>query len=225
MALTKVRFEILDKVDPSRGLDAWFDVQYNPSEYTVTKSVRNVPQRFLKLDSPPPHFLAGDRERLSMELLFDSAEKGTDGRSVNVARMTRKVYQLVKVQPATHAPPRFRITWGAGLSFTAVAESVQQRFTLFSPNGTPLRAVVTLAMWKYEPVAAQLRDIKPQSPDHTKVRVVRRGDTLAAIAGQEYGDVGAWRAIADHNPAVDPRRPEPGTLLHVPPLPLGSEGT
>ena len=58
-----------------------------------------------------------------------------------------------------------------------------------------------------------------QSPDLAKTRVVRRGDTLSAIAAQEYDDPAMWRPIARANGIVDPRRLTPGQVLSIPVLP------
>ena len=47
---------------------------------------------------------------------------------------------------------------------------------------------------------------------------VGEGETLAAIAYQEYGDSGLWRQIAEHNPIPDPRRLKAGQPLIIKPL-------
>jgi nucleoid-associated protein YgaU len=48
--------------------------------------------------------------------------------------------------------------------------------------------------------------------------VVAGGYTLSGIAGEVYGDPGAWRAIADHNDHDDPSRLSAGAVLEIPPL-------
>lgn len=225
MALTRIRIEVLDKaaVDVSRGLVDAFDAQFNPAEYTRNKGAQFAEIGIPGVDSPILQFVRGEVERLTLELLFDTTDSGMGATAVDVGTRTRQVYQLVKVQAATHAPPRFRVTWGRGLSFTAVAEQVQQRFTLFSPAGVPLRATVTLSMREYKSLETQLAELKLQSPDHTKVRVVAQGETLATIAAREYDDPRLWRRIAEHNPGVDRRRPAPGTVLRLPPVPPGRD--
>ncbi|SHF55653.1 CIS tube protein [Streptoalloteichus hindustanus] len=224
MSLTKIHFEVLDKaaVDRARGLSDRFVAQFNPTDYTLVKGAQLAEIGIPGVDSPVLQFVRGQDERLTLELLFDTTADGMGEKATDVRTLTRQVYQLVKIQPATHAPPRFRLTWGKGLSFTAIAEQVQQRFTLFSPSGIPLRATVTLSLREYKTLEQQLAELKLQSPDHTKVRAVRRGETLATIAAREYDDPGAWRAIADRNPGVDPRRPRPGTVLEIPPLAPGN---
>ncbi|QUQ65638.1 CIS tube protein [Kutzneria sp. CA-103260] len=222
MALTKIRIEILDKstVDVGKGLLDHFEVQFNPTEYTRTKGAQIAEIGIPGIDSPVLQFVRGQDERLTLDLLFDTTDGGMGEDAPDVTTQTRQVYQLVKIQPATHAPPRFRVSWGS-LSFTAIAEQIQQKFTLFSPAGTPLRATVSLTLREYKTLEEQLQELKLQSPDHTKARVVRRGDTLSDIAAAEYGDPAKWRVLADRNHVSDPRRPRPGSTLEIPPLTPG----
>ena len=49
---------------------------------------------------------------------------------------------------------------------------------------------------------------------------VARGETLAGIAYESYGDATVWRCIADANALDDPRKLRPGTRLLVPALPI-----
>jgi len=223
MSLTRIKIEILDKaaVDSAKGVLDYFEVQFNPAEFTRTKAAQIAEIGIPGIDSPVLQFIRGQDERLTLDLLFDTTESGMGEDAVDVTTLTRQVYQLVKIQPATHAPPRFKVSWGKALSFTAIAEQVQQRFTLFSPNGIPLRATVSLTLREHKTLEEQLKELKLASPDHTKVRVVRRGDTLSDIAAAEYGDPAAWRQLADHNHVPDPRRPRPGSTLEIPPLALG----
>lgn len=220
MALVKALIEVTDAaaVDPARGLPQFIPVQFNPTEYTVAKSALLAEIGIPGIDSPVLQFVRGQNERLTLELLFDTTDTGMVAGVRDVRELTGPIHQLVKVQPKTHAVPRLRVSWGAGLAFSAVAESVQQRFTLFNPEGIPLRAVVSLALREYRTLAEQLAELNLQSTDHTRTHVVRRGETLAAIAAQEYDDPRAWRVIADRNPEVDPRRPTPGTRLELPPV-------
>lgn len=225
MTLTKIRIEILDKstVDAAKGLLDHFDAQFNPTDYTRTKAAQIAEIGIPGIDSPVLQFVRGQNERLTLDLLFDTTDDGMGAGATDVTTLTRQVYQLVKIQPSTHAPPRFRVSWGTSLSFTAIAEQVQQKFTLFSPEGIPLRATVSLTLREYKTLEEQLAELKLQSPDHTKVHVVVRGQTLADVAAAEYGDPGAWRVIAEANQVPDPRRPEPGAALVIPPLdPTGS---
>ncbi len=222
MALVKAKIEILDKdvVNGSRQLPQFITVQFNPTEYTLSKGAQIAEIAIPGIDSPILQFVRGQNEKLSLDLFFDTTETGMDEAADDVREQTNLVYQLVKIQPETHAPPRVRFTWGQGLSFKAIVESVQQKFTLFNPQGVPLRATVSVAFREYKNLADQLTELNLQSSDHTKTRVVSRGETLSSIAAQEYRDPRLWRVLAEKNADVvaNPRRLVPGTVLEVPPL-------
>jgi nucleoid-associated protein YgaU len=150
-----------------------------------------------------------------------------------VTEQTDQIYQLMKIEPDTHAPPICAFLWnqkfpGADVSskvgnqrrtdFQCVVENIKQRFTLFSPEGVPLRAILTVTLREYKTLDQQLKQLNLNSPDKTQSHVVKRGDTLSAIAGTHYRTPGAWRAIATENAISDPRRLSAGTFLRVPPM-------
>lgn len=224
MALTKAIIEVLDRdaVDPSRGLEATITVQFNPTEYSLSKGAQIAEIAIPGIDSPILQFIRGQNEKLTLDLFFDTTESGMGESIQDVRERTRSIYQLVKIQPKTHAPPRIRFTWGQGLSFQAIVESVQQKFTLFNPLGIPLRATVSVSFREYKTLEEQLSELNLQSSDHTRRRVAQRGETLSQIAAEEYRDPREWRRIADANASVvsNPRRLVPGTTLEIPPLDL-----
>jgi len=103
-------------------------------------------------------------------------------------------------------------------SFKCVMESIKQKFTLFSPEGVPLRATLTVTLREYRPLEQQLREMGLNSPDRTHVHVLQQGDDLARVAHTYWGSVAEWREIADANRIDDPRRLTPGRFLRVPRL-------
>jgi Contractile injection system tube protein/LysM domain len=219
MAPTRALLEVMDAASVNQGLRQSFEVQFNPTEYSVTKGAQLAEIGIPGIDSPLLQFVRGQNERLTLELLFDTTASGMGEGAVDVKTLTNEIYQLVKIQPSTHAPPRVKLTWGKGLTFEAVVETVQQRFTLFSPTGLALRATVSVTFREYKTLERQLKDLKLQSSDHSRVVMTRRGDTLAALAATAYGDPTRWRVIAERNRIGDPRRLRPGTELVLPPLP------
>jgi nucleoid-associated protein YgaU len=102
--------------------------------------------------------------------------------------------------------------------FRCVMESIKQKFTLFSPEGVPLRATLTVTLREYKSLPDQLAQIKASSPDRTHVHVLEQAQTYAAVAVRYYDKPDDWRAIAAENRIDDPRRTAPGQFLRVPPL-------
>lgn len=224
MDLQKAEIQIIDAdklaIDDSRGLFKQFSVQFNPTEYTLSKGAQIAEIAIPGLDSPLLQFVAGQNEKLTLDLFFDSTDKGGMGAdAVSVEDQTRSFYQLVKIQPKTHAPPRIVFHWGSGLNFRAIVESISQKFTLFNPHGIPLRATLTVTFREYKTLEEQVKELNLQSSDHTKRYVVVAGDTLASIATREYGTPTAWRVVANSNfdRISDLKRLPIGLELQLPP--------
>ena len=222
MSLIKAVIEI-DPRDRGPQLPARITVQFNPAEYALSKGAQIAEIAIPGIDSPILQFVRGQNEKLTLDLFFDTTADGMgDAPVTDVRTLTDPVYQLVKMHGNTHAPPRVQFVWGKGLSFRAIVESVNQKFTVFNPAGIPLRATLSVTFREYKTLTEQLAELNLQSADHSKQHVVRAGDTLSRIAFEEYGDARRWRAIADDplNAAVlsNPRRLIVGTRLAVPAL-------
>jgi hypothetical protein len=221
MPLVKAVIEVLDRkaIDPTKGLLPFIPVQFNPTEYTLEKGAQIAEIPIPGIDSPILQFIRGQNERLTLDLFYDTTTMlGMGEVALDVRVLTTPIYQLAKIQPATHAPPRIRFFWGS-LVFKAIVENVRQQFTLFNPLGLPLRATLSVTFREYKTLEDQLSGLKLMSADHTKRHVVRRGETLSGIAAREYDDPRQWRRIADANAGVlaDVRRLTPGLELEIPP--------
>lgn len=224
MSLNKLRIEILDSkaVDDQR-LPGAFYVQFNPTEYTLSKSASYSGDTGPDRDSPKLSYTGGQSGTLSIELMFDTTREGgmaKGAKDVRTGTSLQYVRELVRIQPKTHAPPRVRLIWGQGLTFRGYADSVQEKFTLFAPDGTPVRATATVGFKEALSKEEHNARFNLQSPDHTRTRVVQQGETLCGIAAEEFLDARVWRHIADANSDVigNPRVLEPGTVLVLPPL-------
>jgi nucleoid-associated protein YgaU len=107
--------------------------------------------------------------------------------------------------------------WGS-LAFSARLTDYSLTYTLFKPDGTPLRAKadVTFAHYQSPELISQLED--RQSPDITHHIVVKAGDTLPVLCERVYGDNRHYIDVARHNRLVDFRHLMPGRKLVFPPL-------
>ena len=208
--LAKAVVEVLDGT--RKGVV--FPVMFNPTEYSVEHSASYQETAPAGLSNPVLQFVNGNAQVLTMDLLFDTY---TDGGSVDVSLMTNLFTDLVDVDAATHAPPRVRFIWGSTW-FKAVIEKVTQRFTMFRPEGFPVRATLSVTFKQYRPIAEQLTRPRRESSDKTKRRVMESHDSIWLMAHREYGDVRFWRIIARANRIENPRTIEPGTVLTLPAL-------
>lgn len=203
--------------------------QFNPTELQFQKTAQIAEVAIPGLDSPLLQFVRLQDEKITLELFFDTTDTGMGENAKSVTLLTDPFYDLLKIDSETHAPPRLRFGWGGEFPgghlsdeqqrrnvFTCLVDSFTQHFTLFAPNGTPLRAKLSVGLREYKTLQQQIETLNLQSADVTKAYVVCSGDTLPKIAWQEYGDPTAWRVLADANGLVDPTALQPGAVLTVP---------
>jgi len=171
--------------------DTW-DVLFNPKEYSVQKSVQWEPHKAPGLDTPEHEFTSGNPAVLNVELFFDTYEEKKDVRTEH----TEKILDLAVVNADKHRPPKVMFAWG-GFKFTGFIESLTVRYTMFLPDGKPCRATANVSMKELLTAKEQLEKKPRNSPDHTKRRTLKTGETLALIAHEEYDDPAEWRRIAD----------------------------
>lgn len=206
-------------------------VMFNPTSFTLTKASQLAEVNVPGLTAPLQQFVRGVAAKLEVELFFDRTDEGMAGTARGVVADTDKLYDLVKIDASTHAPPVCRFVWGSSFPgsdptgnesqrsphFVGVMESIRQELSLFSTKGIPLRAKLTVAMREYKTLAVQREQLRLSSPDRTHTHVLQEGETLSAIAARYFGDPGQWRPIAEANAISDPRRVPAGTVLRIPP--------
>ena len=181
-------------------------VPLNPTEYQLQKANTFAEIAIPGLESPPIQFVRGNCEKLSVELLADTSHTLEDVRKVYV----NKIRNLLKIRSESHAPPIVNFVW-SGNEFRGVVESLNITYVLFSPEGIPLRAKLSLTLQEYRPVEIQLKDTPKTSPDLEKTWVVRRGDRLSGIAAAVYRDPSAW---AGHRQSERHQGPEGFVARH-----------
>ena len=213
-------------ITPLGGED--IPVLFNPTQYQVTESNQFAEVGIPGVGAPPLQFVRGTARTLSMQLFFDTydpveiddkSSSSTQQRpkvkqGSDVRKYTDQIVNLLALNSETHAPPICRFSW-AQLAFVGVLEKADQTFTLFMPDGTPVRATIDVTFKELgQKQADQAR--KLFSADFAKHYAVRRGDTLSNIAADKYGDPALWRPIAEENELDDPLALEPGQVLVIP---------
>lgn len=210
---SKLKKAFIQVLDAQGTVKEEIPVLFNPGDYSMEKSNEFANINIPGLESPLLQFVRGGLETLSMDLFFDtySYEKSTD-----VREYTNKIVNLLKIDPAIHAPPVLKFVW-ATLDFTCVLSRVTKKFTMFRSDGTPVRATLTVTFNEYK-TETSIMENPTESSDRTKHYVLQEGDSLWLIAAKEYGDPTMWRAIAESNKIDNPLGLEIGKEIVVPPL-------
>jgi hypothetical protein len=200
---------------PSTGstTDRLIPLKFNPTEYQLQKQNTFAEIGIPGLESPPIQFIRGGSEKLTAELLVDTSDTLDDVRDRYVTRLR----SLMNLNVELHAPPIVLLVWDTQI-FRGVLESLGVTYTLFRPDGVPLRAKLAVSLKEYRPADVQKRERPTSSPDFEKSYLAQRGDTLSGIAYKVYRDPTQWRAIATANDIRDPRRLPVGRTLDLPRL-------
>lgn len=191
---------------------------FNPYEYTITKANSFSEKPDDGKNAPEAELSSSGPQTLRLKLVFDTYESGKD-----VTQITNNLWKfMLKKEPdqAQHKkkrnPPQVAFVWG-GFEFVSYVTSMTQTFTLFLPDGTPVRANVDVQFTQYTDRSDYPRQ-NPTSGSRTSEQVWRvvAGDRLDTIAAQVLGDAAQWRRIAAYNGIHDPLALQPGSVIHIP---------
>jgi nucleoid-associated protein YgaU len=185
-------------------------VMFNPTDYGVDHGATYAELDVPGLKTPILQFIRGEAQTLSLALFLD----GSDARQP-VKGALQALRQFVCIDSDLHSPPVCLFEWG-DVQFQGVVTSLKEKFSLFDSAGNVVRATVTLSLKSYEAVEVQIRDMHRSSPDRTRVRSVRDGETLAQLANEAYAEPRLWRVIATQNNIDRPRFLTTGQTLQIP---------
>jgi Contractile injection system tube protein/LysM domain len=197
---------------------------FNPKEYSITKASQ-WPKKQNASAIPNLQYGGGEPCKLSLDLFFDATDKA-DG---DVRKITDKLFGLLEANKIYNKekkkrPPSVEFCWGRTWTFPAVIESLTVGYSLFKPDGTPIRASAKLSLTQVEKAVAKPTSgsaKKGQNPTtrgmaDLRSHTVRDGDSLPSISFASYGDPTLWRTIAEANGVDDPLALRRGRILAVP---------
>ena len=190
--------------------------QFNPKEMSIQKSAKWERKPAPKaLGAAPAEFKGSDACKLTLELFFDA----TDSMDASVVDRVEKLFRCLVQGGSDPAawPPLVVLEWGAVTSFVGFVSSVQAKYTLFAPDGTPLRATCGVTIEEMPQSSQKQNPTSGTYQLHARHTLVE-GETLATLAYREYGDPALWRALAEVNRIDDPLRLRPGVTIDVPEL-------
>lgn len=222
---------------PSEAPQDTYTVQVNPSSYTLNHLLNYSYQRGQGFSAGDAVYTDSPPVNLQFEFLFDGtgvvpkpsvlgdiplvgaiASALSPDKPFVVMEEIKKFDALVySYVGKIHRPRQLLLVWGS-LVFSCVLTSLNYRFTLFKPDGTPLRAIASCTFCESVPDAERVRKENAGSPDLTHLRDVKDGDTLPVLAYEIYGDGQLYLEVARVNKLVNFRRLRSASRLSFPPL-------
>ena len=205
-----------------------FDVLFNPTEYSISKSNEWKYEKVTGTAFTPPQFGGGNPRELTLNLLLD---KSLLDKEQHVRDLTDELFRMMEVPAGSTggssraAPPFITFTWGNETTFKAACTSLTVAYKLFRPNGDPIRADVKMTLKQAEAASTASSNGANRGTNPTTranaghgVHLVKDGDSLPSIAYEAYGDATTWRAIADANGIENPMHLRRGRALSLPRL-------
>lgn len=246
MSLEKltIRYETGKRDKARRTFSGAFEALFNPNQISYSKSVRwerETPATSAETGTRGEvlRSATAEPETLSISLFFDTygvdaggvstvagvlrglrsvVGRGVTPRAANVMKLTQQVAALTEPNPELGRPPVCRLQWGKVLLLEGVLTSLNQQFSLFLEDGTPVRANLDCSFQEHHPGSNTTRGEAPGAgtPALAARYAVKPGDSLSRIAAVTYGDPSCWRKIAEANNIDNPRRMTAGVSLSVP---------
>jgi hypothetical protein len=122
------------------------EVQFNPEklELTLTNAMEQNRNRRRR---EPPQLVTESTAKLSLELLFDTTDSGSDVRA-----LTFQIAQMMQPRPGPRqggqprgVPSIVKFEWGSFV-FEGYIDSYKETLDFFAPEGVPLRSTLSLTL-------------------------------------------------------------------------------
>lgn len=207
------------KVDASKPK---FEVMLNPSSYSRELSIEYSKSKTLGQHGGESKFSAYRPETVKFDLILDgTGVVPTSSGSGQTSAVKTQIKQLESVvygyDGEEHEPNPVRLLWGSLILFGRLT-AMSLDYTLFKPNGEPLRAKVNLSFRGFMSATEESLRANRSSPDLTHRVEVKAGDTLPLLCHRIYQDSSYYPEVARVNNLSNFRHLEPGTRLYFPPL-------
>jgi len=227
--LQKFKISSLDNKDDRSSVKATFTAMFNPNTYGREVKVITNPQKKPGGESDLRVFNGLGPQSYNFEFLIDGTRASSPtlpGGAGLAIPGAEKIFEPIKVKKQVdefmkvcyeidgqkHRSNYLLLSWGH-LNDVCLLEKADIKFTLFQPDGEPLRARINAVFHKITPETFKLR-----SADLTHARDVSEGDNLPLMSSNIYEDPKYYIQLAKANKLKNFRRLGTGKSLNFPPL-------
>jgi nucleoid-associated protein YgaU len=193
-----------------------YTVQINPETYKHSHASSYDKVKSTETAGQSTEFTVLVPQTIAFEFYLDATGliPGVSNLITEIKRFKSLVYEY---NGQVHSPNYLKLVW-AGPPFKCRLTSLDIDYTLFMPNGVPLRAKINVGFEQFRTPAEIAQYAKKNSPDMTHVRTVQAGDTLPLMCFRIYGDSNYYIQIARFNGLRDFRKLKVGSALQFPPV-------
>ena len=217
--------------------DKWTKVQFNPDTLKVTYA-NQIKEPSGSGDQRGPQaqqFVGAGTTKLAVQLYFDVTQDLGQGLPdvIDVRKLTQRVAYFITPlgdppnNPKKFKPPILRFAWGT-FQFDGIVEGMEETLELFSFEGRPLRASVTMTVSQQKITTFTFNDAAEPpgvrrgnrpAPGTQPQTAAPQGSSVQSLASSQPGGTsgggGDWQSIAAANGIENPRILQPGQLIDL----------
>lgn len=219
--LNKITIFSYEKKD-LRGRARTFVIPVNPEQFSRTLQIKLEETQAPGTHGNNPRSNKTPPEEVKLDFIFDGT--GTvenyysEHKDKNVsAQIDEFLFTVYNFEPEIHQPRFLKFIWG-GLLFECRLTNLQINYTLFNPDGTPLRAKLSATFKQYVESIKRVKIEDKRSPDLSKEKTVLEGENLPLISFDEYGDPNLYIQLAQQNNLTNFRKIRGGAAILLPPI-------
>lgn len=205
-----------------------FKVPINPETYTQNLKVNLDTNKGHGQQGTDPRYKSTEPEQLKLDIILDGSKtmEGYDA-SHNNKTVKEQLEEFKKcvyfMEGEIHRPRFLKIFWGKEINFPCVLSQLDINYTLFYPDGSPLRVKVSATFLKYLSEKKREAEQKKKSPDLTHEHVARSSDRIDLLTYKVYNDPKYALQVAAVNGLTSARKLRAGTRLFFPPFDKSEE--
>lgn len=201
-----------------------YDAMINPDKLTLNRTIEYNTQQAPDKSEPSIKYKHTPASNLSFDLVLDCTGV-VDSERMDLADEVNQLLELIyDYKSDIHRPSFVMLQWGLGEPFKGVLTQFNTNYTLFNPDGMPLRATISLAFSSYLDAKTIAKEENSNSPDLTHMVTVKAGDTLPELSQQIYQSPDYYVQVAQFNGLNKFRNIQPGQQLSFPPLVAAGTG-
>ncbi len=215
MALVKMEIEPFKDDTFSTSAGASFFVQINPDAIKYKQEIETSSKGPIGGQFRSPKYVRHKPVSFSFDIVLDGT--GVLGlATVDVPNAVSSLEETVyDYNGDIHRPNYLKISWGTFL-FKGVLNSMDYDYTLFNPEGNPLRVKISLSLIGYVNKEESAQKENKQSPDLSRIIVLKSGESILSWCNEIYGDSSYCTDIARINNLSGFRNIQAGTTLLFP---------
>lgn len=171
----------------------------NPESVKLQRSIEYNQQQAPDSSSPSQRYKSTPSDRLNFDVVIDCTGI-VDPKRIDMAKEISTLENIIFTYNGNiHRPNFVKVQWGKDLIFNGVLTSFDISYTLFRPDGSPLRAKISLGFGQYTaPQAVKIQD-NDKSPDISHLVTVVEGNTLPGLCEQVWDNPDYYIQVASYN--------------------------